>query len=98
MSNSPSGQVHLAGYLEVPAERRAAVLAALPAHIALTRAEPGCLTFSVTPSPDDADRFLVAEVFANQPAFEAHQARAGSSDWAVVTQGLARHYTIHTTP
>ena len=89
-----SGRVFLDGYLEVPPERLAAVIQALPEHIALTRAEPGCLAFDVTPSPHHPDRFLVSEIFADQVAFEAHQARARASAWAEVTAGLPRHYTI----
>lgn len=91
-----SGRVFLDGYMEVPPERRAAVTRALPDHIALTRAEPGCLAFDVTPSPDHPGRFLVSEIFANQAAFEAHQVRAKASAWAEVTAGLPRHYTIRT--
>ena len=93
-----SGRVFLDGYIEVPPKRRAAVSRALPNHIALTRAEPGCLAFSVTPSPDHHDRFLVSEIFADQTAFDAHQLRARASTWAEVTAGLARHYTIRTEP
>lgn len=89
-----TGRVYLDGYLELPAERRAAVLAALPAHIALTRAEPGCLSFEVAPDPDNAERLLVAETFSDQAAFDAHQARASASAWADVTAGLPRHYRI----
>ena len=93
-----SGRVLLDGYIEVPPERRAAVTGALPDHIALTRAEPGCLAFSVTPSPDHPSRFLVSEIFADQAAFEAHQVRGKASAWAEVTAGLPRHYTIRTEP
>lgn len=66
------GKVFLEGYLEVPADRVEAVQAALPDHIALTRAEPGCLAFSVARSPEDPTRFLVSETFADQAAFDAH--------------------------
>jgi quinol monooxygenase YgiN len=88
------GKVHLSGYLEVPADRLDAVRAALPDHLALTRAEPGCLLFSVKENPTLADRFEVAETFADEAAFEQHQHRAKASAWAAVTEGLARHYTI----
>lgn len=93
-----SGKVHLDGYMEVPPERSAAVAEALPDHIALTRAEPGCLAFEVTPSPDDPGRFLVSEIFTDRAAFDAHQARANASAWAQVTSGLPRHYTIRVEP
>ena len=89
-----TGRVFLEGYMDVPPDRLAAVTGALPTHIALTRAEPGCLAFDVTPSPDDPGRFLVSEIFQDQVAFDAHQARAKASAWADVTAGLPRHYTI----
>jgi quinol monooxygenase YgiN len=92
------GRVFLDGYIEVPPDRLAAVTRALPDHIALTRAEPGCLAFSVTPSSDHPDRFLVSEIFADQAAFDAHQRRAKASAWAEVTAGLPRRYTIRTEP
>ncbi|WP_323013852.1 putative quinol monooxygenase [Devosia sp.] len=88
------GKVYLEGYLEVPQGRIKAVSAALPLHIALTRREPGCLAFEVTRSPDEPTHFLVSEIFASEEAFAAHQQRAGTSDWARVTAGMARHYTI----
>ncbi|WP_246132632.1 putative quinol monooxygenase [Devosia ginsengisoli] len=91
-----AGRVLLDGYMEVPPERLAAVTSALPAHIALTRAELGCLAFDVVPSPDDPGRFLVSEIFSDQAAFDAHQARAKSSAWAEITAGLHRHYTVRT--
>ena len=90
------GKVFLEGYLEVPPDRIAAVREALPAHIELTRAEPGCLTFTVEQSTDEPTHFLVSETFADQPAFEAHQQRMQSSNWARVTAGLVRHYSIRT--
>jgi len=90
------GKVYLTGYMEVPLERIAAVTAALPHHIALTRAEPGCIAFSVTPSLDDPTRFTVAETFRDQASFDAYQRRTASSAWARITEGLPRHYTITT--
>ena len=93
-----SGRVFLDGYMEVPPERVADVTRALPDHIALTRAEPGCLAFDVSVSPSDPGRFLVSEIFADRAAFDAHQARAKASAWAEVTAGLPRHYTIRVEP
>lgn len=86
--------IYLAGFIDVPAERYEAVLAALPKHIALTEAESGCISFSVTPDPNIEGRLLVSEVFVDQAAFDAHQARTQVSDWARITQGIARHYDI----
>lgn len=87
-------EVTLTGTLTCVSESEASrVRAALPAHIALTRAEAGCLSFEVTPT-DDPMVWAVSERFTNAAAFEAHQTRAGASDWARETAGIARDYTI----
>ena len=88
------GKVHLDGYLHVPADRIEAVNAALPQHIALTLAEPGCIAFAVIQNPLLPERFDVSETFADHAAFDRHQQRVQASAWAKVTSGLARHYTI----
>ena len=90
----PKGTVTLTGHIDVPAERLEEIQAALPAHISLTRAEPGCLSFDVSPCPEVKGRFLVSEAFVDQQAFDAHQARAGASDWANVSDDIPRDYSI----
>ncbi|WP_116131787.1 putative quinol monooxygenase [Tropicimonas sp. IMCC34043] len=91
--HSPRG-LRLSGHIDVPAARLAAVTAALPDHIRLSRAEPGCLLFDVTPDPARPGRFNVSERFVDRAAFEAHQARVGASDWGKITEGLPRSYRI----
>ena len=90
----PKGTVTLTGHIDVPVERMEEIQAALPAHIALTRAEPGCLSFDVSPCTDVKGRFLVSEAFVDQQAFDAHQARAKASDWAKASEGIPREYSI----
>ena len=86
--------VTLTGQLRCASEEEAArVRAALDEHIRLTQAEPGCISFDVTPT-DDPLVWAVSEEFTGPEAFEAHQARAGASDWAKATKGIARDYTI----
>jgi quinol monooxygenase YgiN len=87
-------KIYLDGHIDVPAERMADVSAALPAHVALTRAETGCLSFNVTPCTTVPGRFLVSEVFSDRAAFDAHQERTRNSDWFAVTEGIPRDYTI----
>lgn len=86
--------IRLTGYIDIPQDRYEAVAAALPDHIALTRAEPGNLTFEVTENPDIPYRFDVAETFVDQAAFEFHQTRAASSQWAEITKGIPRHFKV----
>jgi quinol monooxygenase YgiN len=86
--------VHLTGHMDVTDDRIAAVKEAVMDHIALTRAEAGCISFEVTPCPDVKGRFLVAETFENRTAFDAHQIRTKASPWAKITADLPRDYTI----
>ncbi len=65
----------------------------LPAHIALSRAEPGCLTFDVNPTQDPLV-WQLDESFTDRAAFEAHQDRTRSSDWFAATAGLARDFKV----
>ena len=40
------------------------------------RAEPGCKTFDVSVDPNDRTSVMLYEVYADEKAFEAHQATA----------------------
>ena len=82
----------------MPADRYGAVVAALPRHIELTRQEPGCLSFDVTPDRVIPGRFNVSEMFTDRVAFDAHQTRMKASVWAEITQGIPREYNIIEVP
>lgn len=75
----------------VTAAEAARVKVSLPEHIRLTRAEPGCLSFEVTPTGDPLV-WSIEEAFADRTAFGAHQTRTGASTWAAETAGIARDY------
>ncbi len=90
--------IHLSGHIDVPPRRRAAVAAALPDHIRATRAEPGCLSFEVSPDPHIPGRWQVRETFRDRASFAAHQARTRASRRGELTAGLPRHYTIREEP
>ena len=68
----------------------------LPEHIRLSGAEPGCLTFSVTPSADPLI-WLLDESFVDRAAFEAHQARTRASAWFAATRALGRDFHVEET-
>ena len=89
-----SRKIRLTGYLGIPEERMASVMAALPIHLELTRMEPGCIEFDVSQSATVEGRLLVSELFEDQAAFEAHQRRTAASAWAEITAGIPRHYEI----
>jgi len=71
----------------------ARVRAHLAEHIALTRAEPGCIAFDVEPG-DEPGVWKVAERFVDEGAFDAHQRRIASSAWGAETAGIERRYEI----
>jgi quinol monooxygenase YgiN len=86
--------IHLTGRLICTTHAQArAVMMALPDHIRLTRNEPGCVAFEVTPS-DDPLIWQVEERFTDPAAFAAHQARVANSDWGAQTAGITRDYTV----
>ncbi|WP_037315889.1 putative quinol monooxygenase [Ruegeria halocynthiae] len=87
-------KVHLDGHITVPEDRLTQVRKALPDHIALTRAEPGCVSFDVTEDAARPGHFNVSEVFENQAAFDAHQYRTKNSEWFRITQGIPRDYSV----
>ena len=91
-AEATTAKIHLTGAMICPPDRLAAVRAALPDHIRLTRAEPGCLRFEVTEAR--GGRFEVDKQFTDRAAFDAHQARGAASDWARVTAGLPREYEV----
>ena len=66
----------------------------LPEHIRLSRAEPGCLTFEVERSQSDPIRFALFEVFRDEEAFTAHQARTRASAWWTETTGFERDFAV----
>ena len=86
--------VHLSGELVCRDNDDVAVVTQhLARHIALTRAEVGCLSFRVTPT-DDPLVWQVDEMFLDAEAFRAHQDRVASSEWGRATSGIERRYKI----
>lgn len=71
----------------------AVVVAQLPDHVARTRAEPGCLSFTVDQT-DDHMVWQVDECFADTDAFTAHQEWVAASDWGQATAGIERRYVV----
>jgi quinol monooxygenase YgiN len=87
-------EVRLSGQLECQTQDEARlVVKYLPRHIALTRNEPGCISFEVTQT-DDPLIWRVEERFENETAFRAHQDRVASSEWGRMTDGIQRRYSI----
>ena len=87
-------KVTLKGFILVPKQELDLVKSELEHHKRLTLEEPGCITFSVTESPENPLRFDVYEEFTDKVAFEQHQKRVKASHWGKVTVNVERHYEI----
>lgn len=84
--------VTLTGRLICANDSEAALVRAhLPEHLRLTRAEPGCLRFDVTPI--DPLTWQVDEEFTDRAAFDAHQTRTRASEWFRQTATIRRDFT-----
>ena len=95
---SGSGEIRLEGRLICANAAEAEIVRrALPAHVAATRAEPGCLSFDVVPAEDPLV-WTVTETFADRAAFDAHQARTRNSEWGRETARIARDYSVTEAP
>ena len=64
----------------------------LPDHSRLSRAEPGNLRFDLAQS-DDPMIWTLSELFADDAAFAAHQARTKDSDWGRASGNIQRDFT-----
>jgi quinol monooxygenase YgiN len=88
-------EVQLTGRLVCRNQDEARLVEAhLSEHVALTRAERGCLSFEVTPTTDPLV-WRVEERFTDEAAFRAHQDRVARSDWGRTTAGIERRYSVH---
>lgn len=88
------GEVRLTGHLVCAnLGEMMTVLEHVSDHVALTRAEPGCLAFDVVQS-DDPLVWQVSERFRDSAAFRAHQARTAESAWGRATRGITRQFEI----
>ena len=86
--------IHLSGTLVCRDAREAAIVtAALPEHVRLTRAEPGCVSFEVA-TTDDPLVWTVEESFVDAAAFRSHQQRVVGSAWGRATAGIERRYEV----
>ncbi|MFG6493171.1 putative quinol monooxygenase [Microbacterium sp. P03] len=91
-------EVRVRGQLICTTEEQARVVRLhLPEHIALTRDEPGCRSFTVT-ATDDPMTWTVEERFDDESAFEEHRKRVTGSEWGRVTTGIERRYSIEGHP
>ncbi len=84
----------LVGVSRDTVDRATVVAEHLSDHVARTRAEPGCISFSVA-STVDPMVWQVDECFQDSSALKAHQDRVAGSDWGRVTAGIERRYAIH---
>ena len=96
MTNSElkTGEVRLSGRLICASDTEAeTVRRHLPEHVRLSRAEPGCLSFSVEPTGDPLI-WQVDESYVDRAAFQHHQDRLRAATWGSATVGIGREYQV----
>lgn len=92
------GKVIARGTIHCPSSELEAMRPLIDEHVRLSRAEPGCLCFDISPSRHDPEIFTVTEEFVDRDAFAAHTARTRASDWWEKSQHLIRNIHIHDRP
>ena len=86
--------IRLTGTLNCTTEDDLKIVEAyLPDHTRLSRAEPGCISFSVTQTSKPLV-WQLDETYADQAAFEAHQTRNRASLWWQKSQHIKRDFQI----
>ena len=86
--------IRLRGHLICQSQEEAdAVRQHLHRHIALSRAEPGCISFEVT-ATEDPLMFEVVESFRSRSDFDAHQIRTRPSAWFEATRQIPRDFRV----
>lgn len=74
--NSPATAVHVVAAITAAAGRRDALRAALAALVPATRAEPGCIDYTLFEARDQPGTFYMRECFVDAAALDAHMATA----------------------
>ncbi|HCM9227691.1 antibiotic biosynthesis monooxygenase [Enterobacter bugandensis] len=88
--------IKLTGFLMCKNEEEAALIRKyISKHKELTRMEIGCVSFDVMETSTPLI-WKVEEVFTDQSAFSAHQARTKASVWGRETCAIKREYEIST--
>ena len=86
--------IRVTGTLTCKTPEQAAIVRRLvPDHVALSRAEPGCLTFNIHPAASPLV-WQLDETFVSRQTFDAHQPRTRASAWLAATTDLARNFTV----
>lgn len=86
--------IHLTGTLTCPTLDDLTVIKTyLPDHIALSRAEPGCVIFEAVQTTDPMV-WQIDETYTDRTSFDAHQTRNRASIWWEMSQGLVRDFKI----
>ena len=80
---SGAGEVAVVARYQVKPGQGDEVARLLRGHVAASRAEPGCLQFTVLRSAEDPDSFLLYERYVSREAVDAHRA---SPHFAAIAQ------------
>lgn len=66
----------------------------IPEHIALSRAEPGCLKFELTEDANQPGLWRLDELYRDENAFAHHKQRTKASRWGQESTDMVRDFVI----
>ena len=63
--------------------------------IAVTRSEPGCITYDLHQDNENPAIFMVYENWDSRDSWQAHTAATHLADFAKATEGTIESFTVH---
>jgi quinol monooxygenase YgiN len=75
------GAVFIVTHIDVPPPNKDACIAAVEAHVAASRNDPGCVRYEVFQQADRPNHFSAVHAWADRAAFDAHIVAAHTKDF-----------------
>lgn len=75
-------------HAKIQSAKRDALLAALPAFLAATRAEKGCISYDFVECSDKPNDFLTVERWEDRPSMDAHMGQPHTQAFLGVVGGV----------
>lgn len=82
----------MGGYVIAPEDDLPNILSEMPKHIALSRAEPGCVRFDLWQDDIDPMKLHMIEIFKDLNAAEFHRDRMKHTNWKKAAANIERDY------
>jgi len=85
----------LIAHIHAVPEKREAVLTALQTLVLPTRAEAGCLGYTLHTDNNDPAHFVFYEIWEDKAAMDRHMATPHIAAFRAATEGMITQFTLH---